>query len=353
MTNTIPHQSTMIADEDVQAVVEVLRSGIVNSSSVAHLFAGEFQRYLGAPLCVPTSTGTLALLLALRSCGVEAGDQVLVPSYVCNDVLAAVRLAGARPRLVDSSADHPNMDTADAIRKGPGARAVIAVHLFGRPIDLEPLRALGIPIIEDCSHSLGAVWQGRPPGSLGCAAAFSFHPLKMITCGEGGMAVANTEESVERLRRSQNPEYDQDGFQEHYHLSNIAAALGLSQFRRLSGNVQRRRQIFSCYRHALEDIGGLWLPRSRGEQWESSCMRFVVCHPAKTFDQLEASFLARGVTVRRPVKHLLHSYRPYRDMECSRARYYFDHALSLPMHLKLTDSDVQRVAEVAREVFRG
>jgi dTDP-4-amino-4,6-dideoxygalactose transaminase len=348
----IVHQATFIHEDDVAAVLKVLRSRIINSSDTAEAFAQQFQRYLKSKACVTTSTGTLALVLALRICGLRYGDDMLIPSYVCNDVLAAVRLVGARPRLVDCSPDNPNMDPIDAVRKKAGCKAVIIPHLFGRPAMLEDFADLGLKIIEDCSHALGGEWHAKPIGSYGDVATFSFHPLKMISSGEGGMVSANTEETASKLLRTQNPDYDKGQVQEHYHLSNILAALGVSQFTRLHENVSRRREISKKYLKGLHGIPRLRLPLLDGDGWRSSCMRFVLCHESKTFQEVESSFLSKGVIVRRPVKHLLHTYKPYRTMYCPQAAWNYDHAISLPLHLELIDEDVDKIVNVALEVFK-
>jgi len=347
----ILHQKPDISDQDIAAVVDVLKKGIVNCSDITEIFAENIAKYLGAKEVICTSTGTLGLHLALRTVGLNPGDGVIMPTYVCNDVLAAVVMAGGKPLLLDSKEDHPGMNPDGAGQLLRQARAVVVPHLFGQPQDIEPFLQWNIPVIEDCSQSLGAIWKGKSVGTSGDLSTLSFHPLKMITTGEGGAVCAFSDKFAHRLHASQFPDYDSGDVQYHYHLSNMQAALGMSQFGRLENIVQRRLSISRCYEAGLRGIPKLRLPALEGDDWRSACMRYVVFSSKWTFRSVEQSFLKRGIVVRRPVKHLIHKNLPYSGIQCPFAEWHYDHAISLPLYMRLTDFEVEQVIQAAVEIL--
>ncbi|HLE42853.1 MAG TPA: aminotransferase class I/II-fold pyridoxal phosphate-dependent enzyme, partial [Methylomirabilota bacterium] len=207
----------------------------------------EFERAMAARLeargGVAVSSGTAALHLALLALGVGPGDEVLVPSYACAALLHAVRAAGAVPRPVDVDPATFNLDP-DAAKRASSARtrALIAVHAFGLPADLEPLRALGVPVVEDAAQALGARCGRRPVGGLGEVGVLSFYATKLMTTGEGGMLVSGDARLLAAARDLR--EYDEkpdDRPRFNYKLTDLAAALGLAQLARLDGFLARRQ----------------------------------------------------------------------------------------------------------------
>src|SRR5437899_2060571 len=195
---------TFIGEEEIGAVVEVLKKGWLTTGPKVEAFQGAFARYLGVRNAVAVSSGTAALHLSLEAIGLKQGDEVLVPTLTFTATAEVVAYFKAKPVLVDSEPCHFNLDVEDAKRKlTTKTRAVIPVHLAGHPCDLKSLGELAeashLTIIEDAAHALPAKYQGRAIGTLSPLTAFSFYATKTLTTGEGGMVTTNHDEYASRL----------------------------------------------------------------------------------------------------------------------------------------------------------
>jgi dTDP-4-amino-4,6-dideoxygalactose transaminase len=349
LASPIPHSRPTLAAEDLSAVAEVLRSGCIAQGEKVTAFEKELAGRVGVAGGVATNSGTAALCLALRALGVGEGDEVLLPSYACAAILHAVQAVRAVPRLVDSDPVSFNMDPA-AARKAcsPRAKALIVVHSFGLPAELDSLNALGLPLIEAGAQALGASYDGRPVGSVGAVGAFSFYATKVITTGEGGMLVSNDPRVLETARDLREYDRKDDARPRfNYKLTDFQAALGLAQLGRLPDFLKRREAIASLYSEGLADLP-LRLPLAPPDR-ARIYYRYVVAGPGRA-----ESYLSRlqplGVEVRRPVFRPLHRYLggdgfPGADEAWERA-------LSLPLYPSLRDHEIERVLAAARLVFR-
>ena len=254
-------------------------------------FEKEFEAVVGRPSAA-LSSGTAALHLALILAGVEAGDEVVVPTLTFVATANAVTYVGATPVFVDSEPATWNLDPdllaellADRARAGRLPAAVIAVDLYGQCADYDRIVPLceeyEIPLIEDAAEALGATWQGKPAGSFGQMAAFSFNGNKIITTSGGGMLAADDPDLIERARhlstqaREPAPHYEHAEIGYNYRLSNLLAAVGRGQLETLEEKVRRCREINDRYRDAFADIDGFeFMPRDpRGE---ATCWLTVV-----------------------------------------------------------------------------
>ncbi len=344
----IPHSRPSIEAEDLEAVAAVLRGGRVAQGPRVAEFEAELARALGVEGGVAVSSGTAALHLALLALGVGAGDEVLVPSYACAALLQAVRAAGARPRPVDCDPASLNLDP-DAAKRASSARtkALVVVHSFGLPAELEALTALGVPVIEDLAHALGATYRARPVGSAGAVAVASFYATKLITTGEGGMLLSSDARVLAAARdlRAYDERLD-DRPRFNYKLTDLAAALGLAQLRRLPRLLARRAAIAARYDERLRA-----LPLARpvvSPDRARVYFRYVVQGP-----RLAAEYLprleARGVQARRPVFRPLHRYLGLDGFPGTEEAWA--KAVSLPLYPALTDAEAERVAAAATESF--
>jgi len=236
-------------------------------------FEREFSERLGLP-AVAVSSGTAAIHLGLRLLGVSEGDEVLCPTLTFVATVNPVRYLGARPVLLDSDPKTWNVDPelveralAERARRGRPPAAVVVVHLFGQCADMDPIREAcaryEVPVLEDAAEALGAVYRGRPAGTLGAAAAFSFNGNKIITTTGGGMLVTPRPDWAERARHWANQAREPGLAYEHselgynYRLSNVLAAIGRAQLRVLDQRVEQRRQVAARYRQAFADIEGI------------------------------------------------------------------------------------------------
>lgn len=335
----IPHSRPTLDERDAAEVARVVRSGQVAHGPEAEAFERELAARLGVEAAAVVSSGSAALELGLRALGVRGGDEVLIPTYVCDALHHAVRRAGARPVLVDADPATYSLSVEDAKRRlTPRTRAVIVVHAFGLAVDVRDFDDLGLPVLEDCAQALGAAVDGRPVGSWGRAGACSFYATKLLTTGEGG-AVVGPAGLVRRVVDQRD--YDErddlvDRF--NYKLTDVQAALGRSQLARFDGFVARRRAIAARYRARLAGVG-CTLPPEAGERHVYH--RFVI-GVARPVDALIARLKARGVAARRPVFRPIHralGLAGYAEADRLWAR-----LLSLPCYPSLRDDEVDTVA---------
>jgi dTDP-4-amino-4,6-dideoxygalactose transaminase len=386
----IPYARHRIEAEDRAAVDRVLAGAPVAQGPEVPAFEAELARVAGTRDAVVVSSGTSALMVALGALGVGPGDEVIVPPLTFVATVNAVLLLGATPRFADVDPDTLNLDPAAVARAvGPRTRGAIAVHYAGHPADVDAIReALGPGrfVLEDACHALGAEIHGRPAGSLGIAACFSFHPAKAITTGEGGAVTSSDRALVRAARRLRDhglardpddfmglglpealaPEergawvYEQHALGANHRLSEPAAALGRSQLARLPEVLARRRALADRYTKALGDLDALRLPAERPgvrSAWHLYPVRVVpgALHGGRA--GLFAALRAHGIGVQVhyiPV-HLqpFHRWRlgtRFGDFPVAEAAYLG--LLSLPLHPWLDDADFARVVETVRDEVR-
>ena len=268
----IPLSAPDIDEDDVAAVVRVLRSSRLSLGPALGEFESCFAEYVGAPDAVAVSSGTAGLHLALLALGIGAGDEVIVPSFTFIAAANAIRYVGAVPIFVDIDPVTLNMDPAWVKRVvTPRTRALMAVHTFGCPADMDALMEIakrhGLKVIEDACEAIGAEYQGRKVGTFGDAGVFAFYPNKQITTGEGGMVVVRDAEVAASIRslRNQGRRPTDDWFEHtelgyNYRISEMNCALGLAQLRRIDPILERRRAVAEEYDRRLCGCTELILP---------------------------------------------------------------------------------------------
>jgi perosamine synthetase len=338
-----------VGPEEAAAVAEVLESGQLTMGPKVAEFEAELARACGVEHAVAVSSGTAALHLAVLALGIGEGDEVLVPAYTFPATANVVALAGARPILVDVDPATMNLDPAKAYEAvTPRTRAVLAVHLFGRPLEWEELQNSVPPdvhLVEDAAGALGARWRGMPCGGLGDLGCLSFHPRKIVTTGEGGAVTTQTvelAETVRRMRHHGSPLDDFDvlrpGF--NYRLSDILCAVGLVQLRRLGDLWDARSRLAKGYSERLEGV--VETPSAaKGDRhgWQA----YVVGLDRR--DEALAGLRAAGIQAQIGT-YALHRLSAYGDQgPFPGADRCFERALALPFHSRLTESDLDRVAE--------
>ena len=301
-----------IGEEEIAAVVSALRQGEI-SGSFGHALA-EFERafaaYVGCRHGIAVNSGTSALQLAVLAAGVKPGDEVLVSASTnIATALAAVH-AGAIPVPVDSENETWNLDL-DLIERliTPRSRAIIPVHLFGHPVDMDRLLALAqrhqLIVIEDCAESHGATCRSRMTGSFGAMGCFSFYANKVITTGEGGMVVTDRDDLAERLRLLRNLAFTQPRFRHelagfNYRLTNYQAAMGLAQLAKIDQILADKRRVALAYNQRLHQVPGLQLPVEKDWARNIYWMYGVVVGPRFGLgrDALAAELRTRGIDTR-------------------------------------------------------
>lgn len=353
----IPHSRPTLGEEEVRAVAEVVRSGHLAQGPCVKAFEHHMAAFLGLPGAVAVSSGSVALEAALLALGVKEGDEVILPSYVCAAPWLAVVRVGALPRIVDIDPATFAIDPEEA-RKALSSRtrAVIVPHPFGLPADLTRLQALGVPLIEDCAQTLGAMEAGRAVGTAGAVAVCSFYATKLLCTGEGGMVLSNDRALVEKVRAlrdyDERPVLDAGAFNRK--MTDLQAAVGLSQMGRLRFFLERRSAIAGTYTRLLRDtdLGLPEVPEGRTHVF----FRYVVTLPRTTkrsgrsrppLDRLLAGLERRGVQCRRPVFQPLHQYLGMAGFPASEAASRT--ALSVPIYPSLTEEEITCAARALCE----
>lgn len=347
----IPHSRPTLGQEESRALAAVVRSGRVAQGPRVEQFEQGVAAFLGLAGGVALSSGTAALETALLALGVEAGDEVILPSYVCSALWLAVMRVGAVPRIVDVEPGTYAISPEEA-RKAVTARtkAMIVPHPFGLPADLTALEGLGVPIVEDCAQTLGALERGRPVGTVGVLTVCSFYATKLLCTGEGGMLLSNDQALLERARALRDydeaPALDAAAFNRK--LTELQAAMGLVQLDQLRGFLDRRAALAARYSAALADSGlGLpVVPEGRTHVFYRYVVRLAEAglHPV---EGTIARLAARGIQCRRPVFRPLHQYLGLEGYPASEEA--FATALSIPIYPSMTDREVERTIQAVRE----
>ena len=355
-TTMIPHSRPSIDRGEIRAVTEVLGSGHLAQGAVVERFERGMAAYLGLVGGVAVNSGTMALEVALRVLDIGPGDEVILPSYVCAAPWQAVQRVGAQARLVDIEPETFQID-ADLARAAitSKTRAIIVPHLFGLPADLTALTSLGLPIIEDCAQTLGALEQGRAVGSVGTLTVCSFYANKLLCTGEGGMVLSNDSVLLERARALR--EYDGapslNPLASNLKITDLQAAVGLAQLDRLPGFLERRVSLARQYREALvgTTVTLPAVPSGRSHVY----YRFVVRLSQRRAGSDELSeclgrLERQGVQCRKPVFRSLHRYLGLEGFPASEAAER--EALSLPLYPALTDGEAAHVLMAMRGEWR-
>ena len=328
-------------------VAAVIRSGAIAQGAEVAAFERAAAARLGTAAAAAVSSGTAALELALRALDVGAGDEVVIPTYVCDALHHAVTRVGATPVLADASPLTLSVEGGEVRRRlSARTRCAIVPHAFGLAAGLAAFGDLGVPIIEDCAQAIGAQDDGRPVGARGRLAVVSFYATKMVTTGEGGV-VAGPPELIARVRDlRQYDEHEDLAPRFNYKMTDFQAALGRSQLARLDQFVGRRRAIAARYAAWLAG-GPCGLPPDPAGG-RHVYHRFIVDLRRPVEPVIEA-LGARGVAARRPVFRPLHRALGRSGYDAAGA--LWERRLSLPCYPRLSDEEVDRVAGAVLEVL--
>ena len=375
----LPYGRQSLDDADVQAVVEVLKSDWLTTGPKIAEFEERFAEWVGARHAVSFSSGTAALHGAAFTAGLGPGDEAITTPMTFCATANCILYQGATPVFADVSADTLNLDPNEVSKKTSSkTKAIIAVDYAGHPVALDELGQLAKAqvkralLIEDASHALGAEYRGKRAGSIADMTVFSFHPVKHLTTGEGGMVAANDARLAETLRRFRNHGISSEarrrqesgqwfyemvllGF--NYRLTDIACALGLSQLEKLAANLARRREIAAQYAEAFRDLPAIVLPAVRegvNPAWHLYPVRLnlekLAVGRGKIFRALRAENI--GVNVHYiPV----HQHPYYRERFKSKEGYpvaedAYERLISLPMFHSMTAQDVEDVIHALGKV---
>ncbi len=381
-TPFLPFHRACIGQEEIQAVLDVLHSGWLTSGPKVKEFESNFSRFTGAKHALAVNSGTAALHLALAACGVEAGDEVIIPTMTFAATGEVVLYFKAHPVLVDSKENSFHIDPQQierAITKR--TRAILPVHYAGYPCEMNEImqiaRAHDLKVIEDAAHSFPASYQGRMIGTIGDLTCFSFYATKTITTGEGGMITTENSEFADRMRiltlhgisrdawnrytSSGTWRYDitEAGFK--YNLTDLQAALGISQLAKAESMRQRRAAVARRYAQELRSIEAFRCPPEPEDDGSHAWHLYVIrVNPdAMTIgrNQVIEELKSRGIgsSVHFIPLHLHSLYQNrlgYRPGQFPNAEKHFAHAISLPLFPDMSDSEIERVTGALRDIYR-
>jgi dTDP-4-amino-4,6-dideoxygalactose transaminase len=371
---TVPLADVRLAEEDVQAVLDVLRSGWLTMGPRTAALEEALAAWIGTPHALAVSSGTAALHLACRAAALGPGDEAIVPANTFVASASTPRLCGAEAVLCDvESPERPNLDLADVERRiTPRTKAVIAVHFAGYPADVVGLRELcddrGLVLIEDCAEAIGAAVDahGRQAGTVGHLGCFSFFSKNQLCLGEGGAVTTAEDELAARVRslrshamtsgtwdrhRGHEDSYDVVDIGFNYRMDEPRAALGSSQLPRLAGDIAARRAVARGYRERLADLPGLELTWDDAAVERATHFAFLVLlRDREARDAFRIALRERGVqTTWYPALHAFTDYTarsPWGTLPNAEAA--SERHCALPMASTLTERDLDLVAEAAR-----
>jgi perosamine synthetase len=375
----LPYGRQHLDEEDIRAVIAVLRSDWLTTGPKVLEFEQAFGDWVGAKFAVSFSSGTAALHGAAFAAGLRDGDEAITTPMTFCATANCVLYQGAKPVFADVSDDTLNVDPEEVLRKvSSRTKAILSVDYAGHPSPMDELReianGIGAVLIEDACHALGAEYRDQRVGGIADMTVFSFHPVKHLTTGEGGMVTTNDERFAEALRRFRNHGISSEARQRqeagqwfyemvllgfNYRLTDIACALGLSQLGKIEDNLARRREIATHYACALKDVAGLRTPSARSEvnpAWHLYPIR-VESHKlrggrAEVFRALRAENI--GVNVhyipvpQHPYYRDSFGYRPGQFPVAERA---YEQLISLPMFHAMSNGDVDDVIKAVRKVI--
>ncbi len=377
----IPFYKPSVTEDELTEVVDTLRSGWLTMGPRTRQFEEEFAARVDARHTVAVSSATAGLHLGLDAMDLEPGDEVLVPTITFASTGSTVIHAGATPILVDCEPDTLNIDVEDAARKcGPRTKAIVPVHMAGHPCDMDAVHSLAesrsLRVMEDAAHAIPAAYRGRKIGSVSELTVFSFYATKNLTTGEGGMVSVADEELANRIQMRRLHGMSRDAWKRYgtggswrydvaypgfkYNMTDIAAAIGLVQLRRLDELQQRRREIVARYRLALADCDALELPTCRPEvdhAWHLFIVRMehdrLSIHRDEVIEKLNAAGV--GTSVHFIPLHVHSYYREkygYNDKSLPEASKQWQRMISLPLYPGLSDHQVDFVAAQVTEILR-
>ncbi len=359
----IPIAKPLIGDEEIEGVVNVLKSGIIAQGPRVKEFEERFAEMTGTKYAVAVSNGTAALDLALKAAGIGPGDEVITTPFTFIATSNSVLFQGAKPVFVDIEEDTYLIDPTKIEEKiTDRTKAILPVHLYGQTADMDAINEIaerhGLIVIEDAAQAHGATYHGRKAGSMGLAGAFSFYATKNMTSGEGGMIITDSDEMSEKLRllrnHGQSERYIHRILGYNLRMSDIMAAIGLAQLKKLDMFNEKRRENAAFITSVLNGIKGLKPPVEReGRKHIYHQYGFRVTEEYHlSRDGLLAKLNSAEIGARKGYFMPIYEQPFYREMgfpqDCPVAKRVLDELIELPIHPALTKEELEFMAETIR-----
>ncbi len=375
----MPYGRQWLDEDDINSVIEVLQSDYLTTGPKIAQFEKEFAQYVDAKFAVALANGTAALHAACFVAGITKGDEVITTPITFAASANSVLYCGGTPVFADINPYTYNIDPAQIRKKITSkTKAIIPVHFAGQPCYMDEISEIAqeydLVVIEDAAHALGADYKGRRIGSISDLTTFSFHPVKHITTGEGGMVTTNDEKLYKKLllfrshgitREKESLRCDQGAwFYEqldlgyNYRMTDIQAALGLSQLRKSNRFLERRREIAALYNEAFADIESLIIPFQANECHSSWHLYVIQLKLEKLsiarkgfFEAMLAENIGVNVHYIPVYKHPYYQDNGYRNTKCQYSEQYYERAITLPIFPKMSNQDVAEVVKVIKQIL--
>lgn len=374
----IPYAAQWIEDDDIEAVAEVLKSDYLTTGPKIAQFEQAFAQYVGARYAVAISSGTAALHAACFAAGIKEGDEVITTPMTFAASANCILYCGGRPIFADIDSYTYNIDPNEIERHiTPKTKAIIPVHFTGQPCDMDAINDIakkyGLIVIEDAAHALGATYKGKKIGSISDMTCFSFHPVKHITTGEGGMITTNDENLYKKLLQfrshgitrdrtllmhDQGPwYYEQQFLGYNYRMTDIQAALGISQLKKIDRFLSRRREIVETYNKAFAGIDEIITPYQMNEAqsaWHLYVLQLKLERLKATRKEIYIALQQKDMGVN--VHYIPVYYHPYYKQLgynkglCPNAERLYERIITIPLYPKMSDEDVEYVIDAVKDV---
>lgn len=375
---TLPYGRQWINEDDVAEVVEALKSDWITQGPAIKDFEENFKQEIGCKNAVAVANGTAALHLSMLGMGIKSGDEVITTPLTFAATANSVLYCGGKPVFADIDPKTMNISPSEIIKKiTKKTKAIAPVHYAGLPCDLKEIYEMaekhGLRVIEDAAHALGAKYQGNAIGSKSEVATFSFHPVKHITTGEGGIVATSDDELAERIRAlrthgmARDPSHaaEKPWFYEmkwlgfNYRITDIQCALGSSQLKRLESFVKRRNEIASAYNKAFSEMPELILQKTPADvvhAWHIYVVRLAQEKLSAGRDEVFRALRAENIGVN--VHYIPVYWHPYyRELGykkgiCLEAEKAFEAMITLPLFPKMSNADAQEVVNIVKKVLK-
>lgn len=362
----IPLSSPFVEEEDIQAVVDVLRTPNLSLGPKLKEFEEKFANYIGTKYAIALNSGTSALHLAIKSLNIQSGDEVIVSPFTFVASANCILFENATPVFVDIEENTFNIDT-DKIEQAitNKTKAIIDVDIFGRPSNKEKIKSLAekynLKVIEDSAEAIGAKYNGKNVGTFFDAGIFAFYPNKQMTTGEGGMLVTNNENIYKLVRSYRNQGRDTEKWLEHerigynYRLSDINCALGISQLNKINKILEKREQVANEYNLQLKDTTEITLPFTSTDTNKVSWFVYVI--QVQNRNQIMEKLKQKGIACAayfNPL-HLTKFYKNkfnFKEGDFPICEKIARTTLALPFHTNLSKDDITYVCNSIKEVIR-
>ena len=370
----IPYGKQTIEQDDIQAVVDVLKSDFLTTGPKIAEFEQTVADYVGAKYAVAISNGTSALHAACFAAGIGPGDEVITTPLTFAASANCVLYCGGTPVFADVDPKTYNIDPDDIRRKiTDRTKAIIAVHLAGQPCDMDAIHSIarehGLIVIEDGAHALGSVYKGKKVGSLSDMTTFSFHPVKPITTGEGGMIVTDNEDFYKKMvlfrshgitrddsmmTRNDGPWfYQQFDLGYNYRITDIQCALGCSQMKKLDRFLARRKEIVARYNEAFADCDNIITPYQLSDTesgWHLYIVQVKNCDRRQVFENMREKGIGVNVHYIPVYMHPYYQEHGYENVHCANAEDIYSHIISLPLYPGLTSEQQDYVIDTLKSL---